>query len=211
MKSCSSRGSLTCLTPTPTSADPPSMLRPNTSTTHNSPPSSGFSSNPASHMAPIDLGERLIRQRTATRPDEGSQPSNLSCSSRTNKPSRKRCCPIVEPTGPEKLPDCTPDTRSGSGCSSRAPQRMSGWDGQFEVRVVEAVRRFGRLLGAPCGEVVRQPNRAIELTAVEIVPEHRVESAIPAWSPCRRARACRIRRDGCRSSRRAWNRSQGRS
>ena len=55
----------------------------------------------------------VIRQRIATRPVLGSQPSKRGCSSRTVWPSRNRCWPRVLPTGPEKPPDWMPETRSG--------------------------------------------------------------------------------------------------
>ena len=50
----------------------------------------------------------------------------LSCSSRTRRPSRYGCWPMVLPTGPEKLPDWIPDTRSGGVWSSAHHGPWSG-------------------------------------------------------------------------------------
>ncbi len=115
--------------PTPTSADglsagPRSL--PNTSKTHSSPHRSwaASSSNPLIHNAAIERGERSMRAETSTRPPVGSHPSNRSCSSTTTWPSRNRCWPEVDPTGPDQLPDWMPETRSGGAWS---PSHQTGW------------------------------------------------------------------------------------
>ena len=69
-----------------------------------------------------------MRAEISTRPwpcsAEGSQPSNRSCSSSTTWPSRNRCWPYADPTGPDQLPDWMPDTRSGGSWS---PAHHTGW------------------------------------------------------------------------------------
>lgn len=47
------------------------------------------------------------------------KPWNRGWNSRTtDTPGSSGCWPTVLPTGPEKLPVCTPDTRSGPSCSA---------------------------------------------------------------------------------------------
>lgn len=64
--------------------------------------------------------------RTWPRPYSGVHPRNSGCSSRTTSPSANGCCPTALPTGPEKLPVCTQETRSGSPCVSGHHSGCSG-------------------------------------------------------------------------------------
>ncbi len=54
-----------------------------------------------------------MRARIDSSPKRGRKPSKRGCSSRTIDPPGSGCWPVRLPTGPEKLPVWTPDTRSG--------------------------------------------------------------------------------------------------
>ena len=138
--------------PMPTSDVRSCTDRPKISTTHSSPhrSCSSSSSKPDSHSAPIERGDSVIRQRISTCPDAGSHPSKRGCSSRTSWPSSKRCCPKTEPTGPDQLPDCTADTRSGgswightgwsTGTSRTRQESASRYDARVCARELQAGR-----------------------------------------------------------------------
>ena len=104
--------------PLPTAAVSPSMALPNTSTRQISPQRSGRSSTPIIQAENIDRGPSVARHSTSIRPYSGTNPRDSGCCSRTTRPSRNGCCPWVLPTGPDQLPDCTADTRSGGSCRS---------------------------------------------------------------------------------------------
>jgi hypothetical protein len=86
----------------------------------------GRSSRPTIQRATIDRGVTTPRARSSTYPWSGVHPQKVSCSSRTRRPSRYGCWPMVLPTGPEKFPDWMPDTRSGGVWSSAHHRPWSG-------------------------------------------------------------------------------------
>jgi hypothetical protein len=99
----------------PTSAreESAAIALPNTSNRQISPHRSGLSSSPTIHTEAMDVCASSIRARTSMRPWCGVHPHHSGCASRTTWPSANGCWPTRLPTGPEKTPDWTPETRNG--------------------------------------------------------------------------------------------------
>ena len=80
----------------------------------------------------IEPGPIVARHSTSISPWWGVKPRSSSWASRTSRPWRKGCWPRVLPTGPDQLPLCTADTRSGG--SSCRPAHQRGWSGGMVSR-----------------------------------------------------------------------------